>query len=509
MTFDTSVSNANTPADFGAAGSVLFRDPTLPVHSNVPTTPVYPLQASFANQIFDFNPKLKIGYVQSWNIGLQRELGKSGVVEARFTGNHGVKEWRLYSLNEVNIFENGFLNEFKIAQANLAINRLTAPTSNDFGNKGLPGQGAVPILTAALGTTNDATTATQLINGSAGSTAGGIATNATRMANLTKLGYPVNMFVVNPTIAGGGPFILANGGSSFYDALQLEYRKRMSSGFSIQGSYTFAKSLVNGSSNSAIDNVSYTTLRNGGIDKVPSPFDIRHGIKALWIYELPFGQGRKYFANTHNLFAKKAMEGWEIAGVARLQSGTPFFIQPPAGFGSFNSNSTTSGVVLHNATMSDIQDMVNIRKTSTVSSTGQVNGVVYYLPQSLIDNSLAAFQQGGKTLANLDPSKPYFGPAPVGQLGFRDYVYLPWQRHWDMSVLKKTKIGEIANVEFRAQALNVFNLTNFLPDNATIGGGATNAIGAAFGQVGGAYRDISGTVDPGGRILEFVLRVNF
>jgi hypothetical protein len=32
---------------------------------------------------------------------------------------------------------------------------------------------------------------------------------------------------------------------------------------------------------------------------------------------------------------------------------------------------------------------------------------------------------------------------------------------------------------------------------------------ATFGQVGSAYRDISGTVDPGGRILEFVLRVNF
>jgi len=56
-------------------------------------------------------------------------------------------------------------------------------------------------------------------------------------------------------------------------------------------------------------------------------------------------------------------------------------------------------------------------------------------------------------------------------------------------------------VEFRAQALNVFNLTNFLP-----GAGNTSS---TFGQVTSAYRDISGTVDPGGRILEFVLRINF
>jgi len=65
----TSVSNNGTPSDFGAAGSVLFRDPTLPVKSGVPTTPTYPIAAAFTDQIFDFNPDLKMGYVQSWNIG--------------------------------------------------------------------------------------------------------------------------------------------------------------------------------------------------------------------------------------------------------------------------------------------------------------------------------------------------------------------------------------------------------------------------------------------------------
>ena len=56
-------------------------------------------------------------------------------------------------------------------------------------------------------------------------------------------------------------------------------------------------------------------------------------------------------------------------------------------------------------------------------------------------------------------------------------------------------------MEFRAQALNVFNITNFLP------GGNTTSSG--FGQITTAYQDLSGTVDEGGRILEFVLRVNF
>jgi len=61
------------------------------------------------------------------------------------------------------------------------------------------------------------------------------------------------------------------------------------------------------------------------------------------------------------------------------------------------------------------------------------------------------------------------------------------------------KVGG-ANIEFRAQALNLPNLTNFTPNNN---------IGASFGQTTAAYRDTSGTVDPGGRILEFFFRLNF
>jgi hypothetical protein len=82
---------------------------------------------------------------------------------------------------------------------------------------------------------------------------------------------------------------------------------------------------------------------------------------------------------------------------------------------------------------------------------------------------------------------------------------------WDVSLVKKTTIREKMNVEFRAQALNVFNLTNFMlfaPGNNIPG---NQGIGSAFGQVptNGAYRDLSNTNDPGGRILEFALRLNF
>src|SRR5215471_12386056 len=491
---DASLAPNTFPADFGAPGSVWFRDANLPGRSGLPTTPAYPIPASFSSSINEFDPNLKMGYVQSWNIGFQRELGKDMVMEVRYTGNHGVHEWRQYNINEVNIFENGFLDEFNIASNNLAIARLTTPGSNNYGNQGLPGQRSIPILQTAIGNTTDATTASNIGLGAVGTIANSIASNATRMDNLTKAGYPQNMFVANPAVAGtnGGAFLVTNDGSSFYDALQVEWRRRMTRGISLQGSYVWSHSISNGATNSATDSAQPTTLRNLRLDRVPEGFDIRHGIKVNWIYELPFGTHRRWMAGGPPV-VKKALEGWEIAGVSRYQSGVPFFFN---GIASYNSVTNNTGVVLHNMDGKQLQDMVTINKTTGADG----KGIVYFLPQDVIANTQAAFQTGGKTLKDLNPNAPYIGPSAPGTLGYRAYVYGPWQRHFDVSLVKITKIRERGNVEFRAQALNVFNQNSFL---------LGSNIGNSFGQITSAYRDTNGTVDPGGRILEFVLRINF
>src|SRR5205807_1766742 len=158
-------------------------------------------------------------------------------------------------------------------------------------------------------------------------------------------------------------------------------------------------------------------------------------------------------------------------------------------------------------TVSQLQAMMSIRK---VTLAGPV-GAVFYLPQAVLDNTNAAFEVNGKTLANLDRNAPYIGPADQpGQFGSRVFLYGPWQQKWDFSLVKKTNIGERANVEFRMNALNAFNLTNFLL--FTPGNGITTTLSASatnFGQTTGAYRDLSNTNDPGGRIVEFQLRLNF
>src|SRR5262249_25050588 len=147
----------------------------------------------------------------------------------------------------------------------------------------------------------------------------------TRLANLTKAGYPVNMFVANPA-TNSGSFLLTNGGHSTYNALQIETVKRMSHGLLAQASYVWSKSLTNmfASSSGVFDQPS--TFRSNTLDKGPSPWDIRHAIKFNFIYELPFGPGR-HFAATANPVLGKVIEGWEIAGSPRFQSGSPAFVR--------------------------------------------------------------------------------------------------------------------------------------------------------------------------------------
>jgi len=511
VTQDASVSPSTYPQYFGAPGSVEFSDPTIPTRPTA-TSPAYPLAACFTCSLNGFDPNLKLGYVQSWNMGYQREIDRNTVMEIRYNGNHGVKEWRQLALNEVNIFENGFLNEFNIAANNLKIARggniYNSAAGNNFGNTGLPGQQNVPILSTALGTTNDSTSATYLMMGQAGSLASSISTNAARMTSLTNAGYPANFFVVNPTVGSGNSYALTNLGSSYYDAGTIEFRRRMAAGLQLQGSYTWAKQLADGAVNSGVVYSNPTTFRNTRLDKLPDAFDIRNAIKLNWIYEMPFGAGRRF--DLHNRLINKVLEGWDLAGVVRLQSGTPQILN---GLATFNGSTSTTGVALHNVTSQQLQSMVGIYKTGYAGPNG---GIIYYLPPpasasvaglnssnntNIITNTMAAFNVGGLTPAQVDPSAPYLSPAPAGQLGWEGYVYLPWQRHFDLSLTKKIQIRESVNMVISARALDVLNMTNFLP--------GANTTSATFGQVTSAYRDISGTVDPGSRILEFQARINF
>jgi hypothetical protein len=123
------------------------------------------------------------------------------------------------------------------------------------------------------------------------------------------------------------------------------------------------------------------------------------------------------------------------------------------------------------------------------------------------------------TFTGGSPTGRYIAPANsngciqefVGQCGFSNLiVYGPGLTRYDISIVKKTKITETANIELRAEFLNAFNNINFKIGSQTAADtSVTNFTGSTFGTTSAAYQDLSTTNDVGGRMIQLVLRINF
>ena len=155
--------------------------------------------------------------------------------------------WVSYNINEVNIFENGFLKEFQNAQSNLKINIANGKGST-FANNGLAGQVALPIMSAAFGGTTgsnytNGTYITYLQTGPAGAMANNIAGNQAFVCNMFGAtfspcaargttgrvrAYPINFWQVNPFATGRAVNYEDSSGHSNYNAIQVEFRQRQS-----------------------------------------------------------------------------------------------------------------------------------------------------------------------------------------------------------------------------------------------------------------------------------------
>ncbi|HEV8588701.1 MAG TPA: carboxypeptidase regulatory-like domain-containing protein [Pyrinomonadaceae bacterium] len=460
----------------------------------------------------DFDLHLKAGYTQSFSFGIQRSLGKDTVVEARWVRTRGTHLWRQMELNEVNIFENGFLNQFKTALAAL---KASPGGNSNYG----PG-----FIATAIGSQTDALTIQRLLQGQAGAIANSIAFTSSRMNNLINAGLvpfttlpsgaqvgscdptrPAasqnckvsNYFVVNPQTTAG-TFLMTQGTDTNFNALQIEVRRRLSAGLLVQGSYQFGKALSNAFVSSSSVFSQPRTLRNPGLDRNYSPWDIRHSFKLDYIYELPFGHGKTWL-NSSNGLVNRVVGNWQIGGVTRIQSG-PATLLTSGGRATVNQND--AGLFLHNLTKKQLQSLVQIRKSPS--------GVVYWLPQSLIDNTISAFTNLNG-IAN-DPSAPYIGPPNIaGVLGERIVLFGPPTARFDFNIMKRIPISERFNLEGRVSFLNAFNRANFYIGDADSTIRSASAASTSFGQTRSAYRDItvSGTNDPGGRLIEWQIRLNF
>ena len=418
------------------------------------------------NSLWAIDPNLRTPYVQQWSLGFEREIFKNTALEVRYAANHAIKVFRAVDYNEINIFENGFLQEFLRAQSNLAINAANG-VNNSFGNL-FPAQGTVPLpifsaffagVSASNGFSN-ATFISQLNNNNVGSIASTLATSNTYRASRENPlnGIPSNFFVANPNARGAR--LLTNDAMSNYHSLQVELRRRFTGGLMFQADYTFAKALTNapdaqGNNQSTLEN--FRTFRNKRLDYRRSTNDQTHRFVANTLYDLPFGRGRQHL-NSRNAIVNQVVGGWSIGSIVVWSQRPPFYIT--SGRTSFNNWAAGSvdgnPAQLLGISFEEFKKNVGIYKTP--------GGVFWFNPDLLNITLNSAGQVSTSTLkAGLlgQPAPGEFGNFPTNSIAAGKFFNI------DASVTKRFPIRERVSFEIKTTFINVLNNANFTFGNVS------------------------------------------
>ena len=475
--------------------------------------PTYPIAvgANRADRVDAFAPDIQVARVRTWTIGFARSLSRNMAAEIRYVGNRGIDEWEAINYNTIrgeNLVANGFMNEFKLAMANLAANNASgvAGRTGSFAYFGSgTGTTPLPIYLAYLNGSRDATNPAAYANASttwANATisgrhagpnpnptgaAGDLDGNLTRRNQAQALGYPTNFFVLNPDVSSSN--VTDSGGFSKYNALQLELRRRLSNGFSANVNYQYAFE-----GGSQFDGFSFGRAWSD-IPVTGNP-TIRHAIKFQADWELPIGRGRRFGSDMGGV-TNAIAGGWSVTAVGRYQT----------------TVMDLGNVNLVGMSVDDLQDVYKFyRRPNTSTGVDEI----WMLPEEIILNTRRAFSTSNTTVngysASLGaPEGRYIAPAnsancvqvKAGDCAPRSVMLLsPWFQKLDFGVAKRIDIAGSKNFEVRFDILNLFNNANFNPV-------ANPGTGATIFRTTGAYQDPSNTYDPGGRIGQLMMRFNW
>jgi hypothetical protein len=430
------------------------------------------------------DPNLRAAYVHQWNFGIEREIFKNTALEVRYVGNYAPNTWRALNINEINIFENGFLQEFKNAQVNFALRGGTSFAPGCAGCLALPlfdkffAQSGLPAGQTTAGQYTNATFVNNVRDNNVGAFANTLAFSSTYRANResTDLGLAGNFFVANPNAAFVN--ILTNDSKSNYNALEIELRRRFSNGLQFQADYTWSKAMgdaTDAQGNNQSDLVSRLTLRNPKADYRRSTQDQTQRFVANGLYDLPFGTGKRFLSNANGI-VDRLVGGFNIGAIVTWATGAPWYVG--SGRTTFNNGTANNGAQLTGITFAEFKKNVGLYKTPT--------GVFFVNPNLLnITLGTTGSTTGQATLATLKPglmSAPAagtFGNFPVNSLNGPSYF------NFDLSVTKRIRITERVRFEIKGTAINILNHPNFIfPNTAT--GATSNVINfdsTSFGRV--------------------------
>ena len=432
-----------------------------PVQSNIPTTfdtsgnivaSGYSqvggaVGAQFPQSVISIPQKQVWPYVQQWHFDLQQELPARIVTTVSYVGSKGTHLGLRRDLNQI----------------------IPLPLSqNPYGVAQIFGGG--PLQATALpGTTYDCSWGPGSDQPSVVLDSNGVPTNAQ-----TSYGTPVPY---SPGVAGGPPsgaavnlFVacgndpdffrprlgyadirqLQNKASSIYHAFQLSARRTVGA-LQLSATYTYSHSIDDVSSSA---DTSFVNSYDLALNRASSNFDQRHVFTMSYIYDLPFFK-QPGIAHT-------VLGGWQWSGIVGSQTGTPF--TPTNAGDGVSIPSDNAGVANGSGTGSRPDLIANPNTRLPGSGPAFGFGPLYYNPAAFAAPRALTFGDEG-----------------------RNIVRNPRITNFDMALFKHFAIGERYSFEFRAEAFNVFNHTEFGYIGGDAGSAGNNSNVSSFSNGVGCY----------------------
>ncbi|MGH9942539.1 MAG: carboxypeptidase regulatory-like domain-containing protein [Pyrinomonadaceae bacterium] len=479
----------------GGRDNALLRNglPTLNPNTSTPlafrTPPPYSLSA-----LTVVDRDLTYPRTHQYGVSFQREVGWNSVIEVNYIGRQGRKLFGGYDANQVDITNNGFLAAFRqlqdpatrasvITNPSFLINQLLAGDSRlnagESGAQFLLRQTASLTPNTSLGNVRlaNGAIATNVVDTGSVAQAAFIITQGTRTVNgvLTPQfqinGFSPFFFQPFPQYTGGVN-VIDNNDRSRYNALEVQFSRRLNRGVGFQVSYTLAKSEDTRSfdpafavaNRNAAQSAANTPLdlRNRDNNYAPSDFDRRHALQGYFVAELPFGRGQRFLSDANGL-VDRLVGGFELAGILTYTSGRPFTI--------------------YSAIYSASQ---------VVQSPTSCNGCTRDMGSIILEG-------GRNFIFSQEQRNMFFAPA-AGELGNtgRNFFIGPKFFQLDLTLAKRIRFTESTNLELRLEAQNATNTPSFaVPSDANLVISNTN-----FGFVGG-------NVNSGSRKVQLAAKFNF
>lgn len=372
--------------------------------------------------LFSINPKIRVPYTQQWHLGFQYQLPGQSVFEASYAGSHGSKLYNFYNGNQA----------------------VVDPT----------------FCTTPPNTVNNCPT------------------DARRPARMcdTSVFPPSCNPVFDTSISE-----LRSDGFSNYHSLQVRYEKTFSHGLQFEAAYTYSHALDDASSAAlgSLNNGDFRNQLDPALEYGNSDFDVRHRFVISYIYQLPFGNGKR-FGGSATGWKDQLIGNWQVAGITTAQSGNWFTITD-----AFSSVSSTDG----GGGVGFFETRPNL--------IGNPNGP-HCLPNTLFNTGVVPGVPRPAGCAFADNTIPF----TFGNAG-RNIVRGPGLQNWDFSIFKMFPIHEQKRFEFRAEFFNIWNHVNPLFEPLDLISEEPTSLEFGTPQFGSAQ----GARDP--RFVQFALKFYF